>query len=98
MAWRQASHMVSPPQAVDPDLLDQSVGAAQQGGRAANERCGRLSPWGFGNPPGGAVLLEIADEWQVGRRWFSLEAMTRVIEPQPLLVAEPMPFHLAPVH
>jgi len=45
----------------------------------------------------GAVLLEIADEWQVGRRYFSLEAMARVIEPEPLLVAEPVPFHLAPV-
>lgn len=46
----------------------------------------------------GAVLLEIADEWEVGRRYFSLEAMAKVIEPQPLLVAEPVPFHLAPVH
>jgi hypothetical protein len=45
----------------------------------------------------GAVLLEIANERQFGRRSFSLEAMPRVIEPQPLLVAEPMPSHLVPV-
>ena len=46
----------------------------------------------------GAVLLEIADDWLVGRRDFSLESMARLNEPEHLLVAEPAPFHLAPVH
>jgi len=46
----------------------------------------------------GAVLLETSDEWQVGRRYFSLEAMAKALDPQPLLVAEPVAFHLAPVH
>jgi putative transposase len=46
----------------------------------------------------GAVLLEIADEWQVGRRYFSLESMATLTEPEAMVVAEPTPFHLAPVH
>ncbi len=45
----------------------------------------------------GSVLLEIRDERQVGRRYFSLESMRRPTEPEPLLVAEPQPLTLAPV-
>ena len=43
-------------------------------------------------------MLEIADEWEVRRRYFSMEAMARVIDPRPLLAAEPVSLHLAPVH
>ena len=46
----------------------------------------------------GSILLEISDEWQVGRRYFSKESMRKLIEPEPLLVAEPAPLRLAPVH
>lgn len=45
----------------------------------------------------GSILLEISDEWQVGRRYFSKESMRQLIEPEPLLVAEPAPLRLAPV-
>ena len=43
-------------------------------------------------------MLEIADEWQVRRRYFSLESMAKLVDAEPLLVAEPTPFRLAPVH
>jgi putative transposase len=46
----------------------------------------------------GAVLMEISDEWQVSRRYFSQESMKKLLEPETLLVAEPQPLQLAPVH
>jgi putative transposase len=46
----------------------------------------------------GAVLMEISDEWEIGRRYFSRESMDKLVDPQPLLVAEPQPLRLAPVH
>ena len=32
----------------------------------------------------GAVLMEISDEWAIGRRYFSLETMRKLIHPEPL--------------
>ena len=46
----------------------------------------------------GAILMEISDEWAIGRRYFSLETMNRLVDPQPVLVAVPAPLRLAPVH
>jgi len=46
----------------------------------------------------GAVLMEISDEWAIGRRYFSLETMRKLIHPEPLVTAEPAPLRLAPVH
>lgn len=46
----------------------------------------------------GAVLLEIANEWQMGRRYFRLESTAKLTESELLLVAEPAPFHLVPFH
>jgi len=45
----------------------------------------------------GALLAEIDDEWQVGRRYFSKESMRKLKEPELDLLAEPTPLMLAPV-
>jgi len=46
----------------------------------------------------GSVLMEVSDEWQVGRRYFSKESMRKLFEPEQLISAEPAPLRLAPVH
>jgi len=45
----------------------------------------------------GAVLLEHADEGHIGRRYFSLESMAKLLAAEPMLVAEPEPLPQAPV-
>lgn len=46
----------------------------------------------------GSILREQDDEWHASKRYFSLESMRKLMEPQPLVMAEPMPFTLVPVH
>ena len=46
----------------------------------------------------GSVLMEINDEWQVGRRYFSLASMNKLEEPALIQIAEPVALRLAPVH
>jgi putative transposase len=46
----------------------------------------------------GAILQEQSDEWQIPKRYFSLESMRKLFEPQLLMMTEAMPFTLAPVH
>jgi len=46
----------------------------------------------------GAILIEQSDEWETDRHYFSQESMRRLLEPAPLLLTEPAPFRLAPIH
>jgi putative transposase len=46
----------------------------------------------------GSVLIEIHEEWQTGRRYFSLESMWKLKEPPEEPVALPSPLRLAPIH
>jgi putative transposase len=45
----------------------------------------------------GSVLIEINDEWQAGRRYFSLESMRRLEEPLEMHLSLPTPLRLAPI-
>jgi len=45
----------------------------------------------------GAVLIEIDDEWKVGRRYFSQESMGKLHAPQGDVLVLPSPLRLAPV-
>lgn len=46
----------------------------------------------------GAVLIEISDEWQIERRYFSQESMRKLLAPETLLDTQPHPMRLPPVH
>jgi transposase-like protein len=46
----------------------------------------------------GSVLIEIHEEWQTGRRYFSLESMRKLKEPIEEHLALPSPLRLAPIH
>jgi putative transposase len=47
--------------------------------------------------PVGSVLIEINDERQAGRRYFSLESMRRLEEPEEVHLSLPTPLRLAPI-
>jgi len=45
----------------------------------------------------GTVLIEMHDEWQAGRRYFSLKSMCGLKEPLEESTALPSPLRLAPI-
>jgi transposase-like protein len=45
----------------------------------------------------GSVLIEVHEEWQAGRRHFSLESMRKLCEPVEERLTLPSPLRLAPI-
>jgi len=45
----------------------------------------------------GSILMETDDEWQVGRRYFSLDSMRRLSTPELVESSAPSPLRLAPI-
>lgn len=45
----------------------------------------------------GAVLLEMDDEWQIERRYFSRDSMRKLLEPSSEIPAAPGPLRLGPI-
>jgi len=45
----------------------------------------------------GSAPTEIHDEWQAGRRYFSLDSMAKLKEPQSLLLVRTEPLRQAPI-
>ena len=45
----------------------------------------------------GSQVIEVAEDWELERRYFSQESMHRLTHPEQVLVAEPMPLRLVPV-
>jgi transposase-like protein len=45
----------------------------------------------------GSILIEVHDEWQAGRRYFSKDSMQKLKEPDDSLLATPTPLRLAPI-
>jgi hypothetical protein len=43
-------------------------------------------------------LIEIHEEWQTGRQYFSLESMRKLKEPIEETMVLPSPLRLAPIH
>jgi putative transposase len=46
----------------------------------------------------GSVLMEVNDEWQAGRRYFSLGSMRKLYDPVEEYRTLPSPLRLAPIH
>jgi len=46
----------------------------------------------------GSLLMEVDDEWQIGRRYFSQASMKELLEPEPLADAKALPMPVLPIH